>query len=302
MIELRGLGKTYGGRAAVRDVSLVVPRGGITVLLGPSGCGKSTTLRMINRLIAPDTGGVWIDGVDAASVPAPALRRGIGYAIQGVGLFPHWSVARNIATVPALLGWDRTRIAARVDELLTLLNLPPAEFAAKRPAELSGGQAQRVGVARALAGDSAVLLMDEPFGALDPITRRDLQRAFRRIQRETGKTVVFVTHDLDEALLLGDRIAIMRDGALVREATPLELLTPPLDPYVAKFFGGAAAGLHRLGLIQAASRAVPGDGAGGPEVAADASLRDALEAMLAAAADHAVVDGAGVVTLAGLLG
>ena len=227
MIELSGLSKSYAGQAVVQDVSLTIPQGSITVLLGPSGCGKSTTLRMINRLITPDAGTVRIGGVDTAGTPAPALRRGIGYAIQGVGLFPHWSVARNIATVPMLLGWDRQRIAARVDELLNLLNLPPAEFAAKRPAALSGGQAQRVGVARALAADPAVLLMDEPFGALDPVTRRDLQREFRRIQRATGKTVVFVTHDLDEALLLGDRIAIMRSGQLVRDATPLDLLTPP---------------------------------------------------------------------------
>jgi osmoprotectant transport system ATP-binding protein len=301
MIEVRGLCKIYQGRRAVDDVSFTVPPGSITVLLGPSGCGKSTTLRMINRLIAPDAGTVLIDGQDTAAQPAPALRRRIGYAIQGVGLFPHWSVARNIATVPALLGWPRARIDARVAELLELLNLPPAEFAGKRPSELSGGQAQRVGVARALAADPALLLMDEPFGALDPITRRDLQREFRRIQRETGKTVVFVTHDLEEALLLGDRIVIMRQGRLVRDATPLELLTPPVDPYVQDFFGGAAITLHRLGLIAAASRAHPGPDPGGAALPPGATLRDALEAMLARHAGSITVQDAGIVTLADLL-
>jgi len=300
MIELSGLSKSYAGQAVVQDVSLTIPQGSITVLLGPSGCGKSTTLRMINRLITPDAGTVRIGGVDTAGTPAPALRRGIGYAIQGVGLFPHWSVARNIATVPMLLGWDRQRIAARVDELLNLLNLPPAEFAAKRPAALSGGQAQRVGVARALAADPAVLLMDEPFGALDPVTRRDLQREFRRIQRATGKTVVFVTHDLDEALLLGDCIAIMRSGQLVRDATPLDLLTPPVDAYVRDFFGGAAMGLHRLALIPAATRATQGESAGAA-LRPEATLRDALEAMLAANTDSVTIQGAGVVTLSSLL-
>jgi osmoprotectant transport system ATP-binding protein len=300
VIELQGLGKTYNGQHVVRDVSLTVPKGSITVLLGPSGCGKSTTLRMINRLIAPDTGRVLIDGEDTARLAAPVLRRRIGYAIQGVGLFPHWSVARNIGTVPALLGWERPRITARVHELLELLNLPPAQFAEKRSTDLSGGQAQRVGVARALAADPALLLMDEPFGALDPITRRGLQREFRRIQRATGKTVVFVTHDLEEALLLGDRIAIMREGRLMRDATPLELLTPPIDDYVRDFFGGAATGLLRLGLIPAATRATQG-AAEGPALPADATLRDALEAMLTHGADRAAVAGAGVVTMAQLL-
>jgi osmoprotectant transport system ATP-binding protein len=300
MIELQNLGKTYNGHDAVRDVSLTVPKGSITVLLGPSGCGKSTTLRMINNLIVPDAGRVLIDGVDTKTIPPPALRRRIGYAIQGVGLFPHWSVARNIATVPMLLGWDRARINTRVNELLELLNLPPAEFAHKRPADLSGGQAQRVGVARALAGDPALLLMDEPFGALDPITRRGLQREFRRIQRDTGKTVVFVTHDLDEALLLGDRIAVMREGRLVRDATPLELLSPPIDAYVQDFFGGAATGLLRLGLTAAVTRAQPG-APEGPELPAEATLRDALEAMLAHNTDRVSIAGAGTLTMAQLL-
>ena len=200
-----------------------------------------------------------------------------------------------------MLGWPRPRIEARVTELLTLLNLPPADFAAKHPAALSGGQAQRIGVARALAADPAILLMDEPFGALDPITRRDLQREFRRIQRATGKTVVFVTHDLDEALLLGDRIAIMRQGRLVRDATPLELLTAPIDPYVQDFFG-AATGLHRLGLIPAASRATQAAAApGAPILQQQATLRDALDAMLANNAESVTIEGAGTVTLASLL-
>jgi osmoprotectant transport system ATP-binding protein len=301
MIELERVTKRHGEVAAVDALSLVVPAGKITVLLGPSGCGKSTTLRMINRLIAADSGTIRIDGEDIAGLEPTALRRRIGYAIQGVGLFPHWSVARNVGAVPALLGWSPARIDARVDEMLRLVDLAPEVFGRKRPAELSGGQAQRVGVARALAADPAVLLMDEPFGALDPVTRRDLQAALRKIQRTTGKTVVFVTHDIDEALLLGDQIAVLRQGKLVQVGAPLEVLERPADDFIASFFGGAAAGLRRLSLVPARARAEAGDQ---PWVTlpAGASLRDALDLMLARGIDHVGVAEGGVVRLSGLLG
>ncbi len=300
MIELRHLVKTYGDVAVVRDVSLSAPEAAVTVLLGPPGSGKSTILRMINRLIPADSGSVWIDDEDTAAIHPEALRRRIGYVIQGVGLFPHWNVARNIATVPALLGWPRKRIAARVEQLLDMVNLPPDRFAEKRPSELSGGQAQRVGIARALAADPSLLLMDEPFSALDPVTRRDLQQAFRRIQRDTGKTVVFVTHDLEEALLLGDQVALLRDGKLIQHGPPLQLLEHPADDFVADYFGGAAAGLRRLTLLSAASRAVPGE-AGGARLPAQASLHDALEAMLSRGTESVALEGGGVVTLKALL-
>ncbi len=300
MIELDNVTKLHGNKAAVAELSLRAEEGQITVLLGPSGCGKSTTLRMINRLIVPSSGTIRLAGEDIAGIEAVVLRRRIGYAIQDVGLFPHWSVARNIGAVPALLGWDAARITARVEELLRLVDLPAADFAQKRPAELSGGQAQRVGVARAMAADPGWLLMDEPFGALDPITRRELQAAFRRIQRATGKTVVLVTHDIEEALLLGDKIAVLRAGRLVRAGSPLELLEQPRDEFVRDFFGGAAIGLRRLSLIPAVSRAVAGT-APGAALGVEASLRDALDAMLARGSDRVAVADRGVVTLAGLL-
>jgi osmoprotectant transport system ATP-binding protein len=254
---------------------------------------------MINRLIAPDAGVIRVEGADIATQDPVMLRRRIGYVIQGVGLFPHWSVARNVAAVPALLGWAPARIAARVDELLRLVDLPPEQFAAKRPGALSGGQAQRVGVARALAANPAVLLMDEPFGALDPLTRRDLQGTLRRIQRETAKTIVFVTHDIEEALRLGDRIALLRAGRLVQCGTPLDLLRAPADGFVRDFMGGAATGLYRLALLPAAARAVPGDAA--HCLPAGASLRDALELMLAEGVDRVGVAEGGTVALADLL-
>jgi osmoprotectant transport system ATP-binding protein len=300
MIELDDVTKRHGDMTAVDRLSLRAEAGQVTVLLGPSGCGKSTTLRMINRLIAPSSGTIRLAGEDIAGIEKVALRRRIGYAIQDVGLFPHWNVARNIGAVPALLKWDAARIAARVDELLRLVDLPAGDFAHKRPAQLSGGQAQRVGVARAMAADPDLLLMDEPFGALDPITRRELQAAFRRIQRATHKTVVLVTHDIEEALLLGDRIAVLRAGRLVQAGTPLDLLERPADAFVRDFLGGAATGLRRLSLIPAASRAVPGE-APGQALARNASLRDALDAMLARGSDRVSVADQGIVTLAGLL-
>jgi len=241
MIELDHVTKRFGQGAdavtAVDDLTFTVADGEVVALVGSSGSGKTTTLRMINRLIEPTEGRIAIDGRDVAATATHELRRGIGYVIQQGGLFPHRTVGQNVATVPKLLGWGRRRIAARVEELLALVGLEPA-LAGRYPAQLSGGQQQRVGVARALAADPPVLLMDEPFGAVDPIVRAQLQREFARLQRELGKTVVFVTHDVDEAILLGDRIAILETGGrLAQLATPAELLAQPASSFVTDFLG-----------------------------------------------------------------
>ena len=232
MIELRGLGKRYGDVVAVAEVSLEVADGELVVLLGASGCGKTTTLKMVNRLVEPDTGTVRIDGEDAAALPPHELRRRIGYAFQGVGLFPHLTVAENVGITPSLLGWEPTRIARRVDELLALVELEPAAMRGRRPSELSGGQQQRVGVARALAAEPRVVLMDEPFGALDPLTRARVQESFLRLRRELGITGLFVTHDVPEALLLGDRIGVVEGGRLVQVGTAAELRRRPATDHV----------------------------------------------------------------------
>lgn len=234
MIQLDGLGKRFGDRLAVRSLSLEVARGELLVLLGASGSGKTTTLKMINRLIEPSEGAVRIDGRDTRESPAHELRRRIGYCFQQIGLFPHLSVEQNIAVTPTLLGWESARTAARIDALLELVELEPAEFRALRPDELSGGQQQRVGLARALAAEPDLMLLDEPFGALDPLTRDRLQQSFGQIRAELELTAVFVTHDMVEALLLGDRIAVMREGALVQIGTPQELIRAPADDYVAE--------------------------------------------------------------------
>ena len=251
MIRLTEVTKRYGETLAVDRISLEVPTGEVSVLIGPSGCGKTTTLRMINRLIEPTSGLIEIDGEDVMSASPEELRRRIGYVIQSVGLFPHLTVAENIATVPRLLGWKRERIASRVRELLAVVGLEPAEYAEKYPRQLSGGQAQRVGVARALAADPPVLLMDEPFGAVDPLTRERLQAAFERIQREVRKTVVLVTHDVDEAIRLGDRIALMRTGRLEQYDAPEALLDHPASKFVHDFVGADRA-LKRLGRVRVA--------------------------------------------------
>ncbi len=282
MISFENVSKSYAGRAVVDRLDLTIEAGQLTVMIGPSGCGKSTTLRMINRLIAPDTGTVRVDGRDVAGEDPQALRRGIGYAIQAGGLFPHWDVARNIATVPTLLGWPAARIEARVEELMALLGLPPEGYAHKRVAQLSGGQQQRVGVARALAADPPLLLLDEPFGALDPVTRGGLQTALRRIQRETEKTMVFVTHDMDEALLLADRIVILDRGRLAQAGTPAEILEHPSSDFVRGFVAGEASSLRALAVRSVADHCRPGAAAGAPEIAAEATLREALGMMVAA--------------------
>jgi osmoprotectant transport system ATP-binding protein len=247
MIRLEHIHKRYGDRNAVHDLSLEIPTGEVCVLIGPSGCGKTTTMRMINRLIEPTSGRVMIDERDAHTLSPHELRRGMGYAIQGVGLFPHLTVAQNIAVVPRLLGWSKDRINTRTKELLELVGL--TGYGDAFPRELSGGQAQRVGVARALAADPPILLMDEPFGAVDPLTRERLQDEFLRLQRSLHKTVVFVTHDMDEAIKLADRIAIMRDGKLVQFDTPETLLEQPVDDFVRDFVG-ADRGLKRLGRVK----------------------------------------------------
>jgi len=234
LIEARELTRRYGDTAVVDRVSFRVERGECLILLGGSGCGKTTTLKMINRLVEPSAGSVWLDGVDTRSAAPHELRRRIGYGFQQVGLFPHLSVGENVGVTPQLLGWEPQRIRQRVDALLALVDLPVDEFRERLPHELSGGQQQRVGLARALAAESEVLLLDEPFAALDPITRDRLQQAFQRIRGELGVTVVFVTHDMVEALLLGDHIGVMKDGRLVQYGTPAELLQSPADAYVAE--------------------------------------------------------------------
>ncbi len=306
MIEIDRVSKAYGANRVVDELSLTVPEGAFCVLLGPSGCGKSTTLRMINRLVALDSGMIRVGGEDVRQVPPEALRRRIGYAIQSIGLFPHWRVEDNIATVPRLLNWPRARVRDRVTELLELLRLDPAAYRAKYPHQLSGGEQQRVGVARALAADPELLLMDEPFAAVDPVTRAALQGEIIRIQQATKKTIVFVTHDIEEALLLATDIAILERGRLAQWGTPLALLEHPASPFVAEFVGGEAGGLKLLSLRTVGDRLHPGEKADGEPLASDASLRDALAAMAAHHTDRLpVVDRAGrplgAITLADLV-
>jgi len=250
VITLEHVSKGYGkGHAAVEDLSLVVADGELVVLVGPSGCGKTTTLRMINRLVEPSSGRILIDGQDVLARDPVEMRRGIGYVIQQGGLFPHRRVFDNVAVVPRLLAWDRAAVTSRVHELLELVGLDPAAYARRFPHELSGGERQRVGVARALGADPPVLLMDEPFGAVDPVTRQRLQRQFLDLQGELGKTIVFVTHDIDEAAMLGDRIAVLSAGATVEQYdTPAEVLGRPDTPFVADFVG-ADRGVRRLSVV-----------------------------------------------------
>jgi osmoprotectant transport system ATP-binding protein len=239
-LEFRDVVKRYDGQArpAVDHLSLEVPAGDICVLVGPSGCGKTTAMRMVNRMAEITEGDILLDGRSVKARKPAELRRAIGYVIQQVGLFPHQTIAQNVATVPQLLGWDKERIRSRVDELLALIALEPADYRDRYPAQLSGGERQRVGVARALAVDPPLMLMDEPFGAIDPINRGRLQDEFLRLQQQIRKTVVFVTHDIDEALKMGDRIAVMKAGGILAQyASPPELLQSPADEYVADFVG-----------------------------------------------------------------
>jgi len=251
MITLENVTKIFGGTTAVDNVSMEVPAGSICVLLGPSGCGKTTTMKMINRLIPPTSGRILIDGKDNATVDQVTLRRSIGYVIQQIGLFPNKTVEDNIAIVPDMLGWDRKRSRQRAGELLEMVNLDPGIFLKRYPKELSGGQAQRVGVVRALAADPPVLLMDEPFGAIDPINREVIQDEFMRLQARLKKTVVFVSHDIDEAVKMADRIAIFREGRLLQYAAPDDLLAHPANSFIADFVGSDRT-LKRLRLIKVA--------------------------------------------------
>jgi osmoprotectant transport system ATP-binding protein len=285
-IRLEGLSKVYAdGTVGVAELDLTVAAGELTVLVGPSGCGKTTTMKMINRIIEPTTGRIMIGGEDVTGVDAVRLRRRIGYVIQNVGLFPHQTIRANIGTVPRLLGWDRARTRDRVEELLDLVGLDPAVHADRYPHQLSGGQRQRAGVARALAADPPVLLMDEPFSAVDPVVRERLQSEFLRLQELVRKTIVFVTHDIDEAVRLGDRIAVMSAGGRVEQfASPADLLGRPANAFVADFVG-ADRGLKRLAVtgVDAADLEHP------PVVHVEDGLADARSAMQVAGARWAVV-------------
>ena len=309
MIRLTGLSKRFAGsaQAAVDNVSLDIAEGEVCVLIGPSGCGKTTTMRLINRMIEPDAGRIEVGGKDVTHMDVVALRRSIGYVIQQVGLFPHMTIADNIATVPRLLGWEPPRIERRIDELLELVGLDSATYRTRWPRELSGGQKQRVGVARALAADPPVMLMDEPFGAIDPITRTRLQDEFLAILGRLRKTIVFVTHDLDEAVRMGSRVAVMRQGRIEQFDTPEALLASPVNEFVEAFVGDDRA-LRRLALVSVESALERGSAgsAHAPRINSKASLRDALAQMLAAGAEEAqVVDASGAsmgrVTMRGML-
>ena len=286
MIEIDKVTKSYGDRRVVVSLSLSVGAGELCVLLGSSGSGKSTTLRMINRLIPSDSGSIRVAGQDVTLVAAEALRRRIGYAIQSIGLFPHWTVEDNIATVPRLLKWRETRVRDRVSELLELFRLDPPSYRGKYPHQLSGGEQQRVGVARALAADPELLLMDEPFAAVDPITRDALQAELTRIHRATGKTIVFVTHDIEEALRLASVIAIMDQGRIVQLGMPLDILEHPANGFVRDFVGHQGLGLKLLSVRRIGDRLRRGETAEGEPLALDASLGEALSAMTARHTDR----------------
>ena len=279
-IKFENIRKFYDGAAAITDLNLHIQQGELLVLLGPSGSGKSTVLKMVNRMTSHDAGQIFFNGREINSFNIQDLRRRMGYAMQSVGLFPHRTVAHNIATVPKLLGWDAQRVHARVNELLKLLTMDPEQYASRYPHQLSGGQQQRVGVARALAADPDVLLMDEPFGALDPVTRAALQLALKKIHRATGKTILFVTHDIDEALLLATRIVLLNHGHIAQVGTPLELLQRPANDFVANFLGRSDLGLKQLSLRSITSHIKAIEG---PEpshtVAHTATLREAISQM-----------------------
>lgn len=285
MITFDQVSKRYPGstESVVNDLSLTIHDGEICILVGPSGCGKTTTMKMINKLIPLTTGSIRIDGQDIESIDTIKLRLNIGYIIQDIGLFPHMTVAENIATVPVELGWKKDRISARVNELLDLVDLNPKTYSGKKPRELSGGQRQRVGVARALAADPKIMLMDEPFGALDPITRARLQDEFLRIQEKIRKTIVFVTHDIDEALKMGDRIAVLKAGRVIQYGTPMEILAKPADPFVSELIGGRNSlkmmNLIRCDQIMQKGTSAPMTGSPIATVSIHATAQDALAEM-----------------------
>ena len=292
-VSFQHVSKRYGanGAAAVEDCSLEVEEGQFVVLLGPSGCGKTTLLKMVNRLHEPTSGQITVNGRSIHSQPVTTLRRGIGYVIQQVGLFPHLTVEDNIATVPRLLGWPKERIDRRTDELLEMVNLAPAEYRRRRPRQLSGGQQQRVGIARAMAADPAILLMDEPFGAIDAITRTHLQDELLRIQGQVRKTVLFVTHDVEEALRLADVLVIMRSGRIVQAAPSREIVSHPADDFVAELVGADDV-LRQLSLIPVAERMTPLDGASGATrytLDRDSNLRQALAILLQAGGEAVTI-------------
>jgi osmoprotectant transport system ATP-binding protein len=291
----------HSAQPAIDDLTFTIPAGEICVLIGPSGAGKTTAMRMVNRLISITQGDITIDGTSVNALDVVELRRGIGYVIQQVGLFPHMTVAANVATVPRLLGWDRARTRERVNGLLELVGLDPDLHGPRYPGQLSGGQRQRVGLARAMAADPPLMLMDEPFGAIDPITRERLQRDFLRLHREIRKTVIFVTHDIDEAIKMGDRICLLREGGqLAQYDAPEAILADPADDFVARFVG-ADRGLKRLALRRLDEvellPALASNGGSRPECTPDTTLRDALSAMLTAGSPDLAVRGSDGVVL-----
>lgn len=280
MIEFSHVNKAFGEQKAVSDLNLHVKEGSFSVLIGTSGSGKSTTLKMINRLVEHDSGRIRFAGEEIRSLPVLELRRRMGYAIQSIGLFPHWTVAQNIATVPHLLKWPRRKIDERVEELMTLLGLEVG-LRERYPHQLSGGQQQRVGVARALAADPQVLLMDEPFGALDPVTRGALQQEMTRIHRLLGRTIVLVTHDIDEALRLAEHLVLMDGGEVVQQGTPLAMLTSPANDFVQQFFGRSELGVRLLSLRTVADYVRRDEQMAGEALTEEMTLRDALSAFVA---------------------
>ncbi|NKB84617.1 ABC transporter ATP-binding protein [Brucella grignonensis] len=276
MIEISNITRVYGTQIAVDNVSLAIEAGDVAVIVGTSGAGKTTLMRMINRLVEPSRGVIKIDGKDNRELPPHILRRGIGYAIQDHGLFPHRTIAENIATVPNLLGWGKAKTSARVDELLSLFHLDPAIYRDRMPHELSGGQQQRIGVARALASNPAILLMDEPFGALDPIIRDKAQEDLLAIQKHYGTTIVLVTHDMEEAIRLGSRIAVMDEGKLLQYATPEEIITQPTTEFVHALLGGGSDRIFRLLSLETVDGLIEPGQAEGEAISSDTSLREAL--------------------------
>ena len=310
MIELQQVSKSFSGLKVIDEVCLHIAQGEFTVILGSSGSGKSTLLKMMNRMVEHDSGRILFAGQEIRRFAPKDIRRRMGYAIQSVGLFPHWNVEKNIATVPRLLGWPKARIMARVDELMGLLHLDPALYRGRFPHQLSGGQQQRVGVARALAANPEVLLMDEPFGALDPVTRAALQREMARIHTTLGKTIVLVTHDIDEALGLASRIVLIDRGRIVQHATPLQMLSAPASRVVRDFFGRSDTGLQLLGLRRVADHVrpvAPGAVVAGEPIRVTLNLREALSAFVLQRLDRLPVVNAdgqrmGCIDLSDLLG